>query len=198
MSASRALAYQIDSADRIKAVSDEWISFAETNGGERLLPPGILNTSLWDWIVDPTTRMLYERLLSTIRRGAGTVRFNFRCDGPDLRRLLQMQIKVGANAEVDFQTTLIRSQPRLEIAVMDPASKKTEALLTICGWCMRIPLDGRWVEIEAAIRILGLFEAAEVPRLSHGMCPECSAAIMATLDDAELAASGQVTVGAFA
>jgi hypothetical protein len=187
--------YRIDSADQIKTVNDGWISFARSNGGERLLPPGILDTSLWSWIVDPTTRQLYRSLLSRVRKGTGAVRFQFRCDGPDRRRLLQMQITASTPDEVDFQTNLVRSQPRAAIGLMDRATIRSDALLTICGWCMRVPVSGTWVEIEEAISALELFEGSAMPRLSHGTCPRCYNTMLTTLDDPELAASGQVAVG---
>jgi hypothetical protein len=188
--------YRIDSSDRITTVSEGWVSFAMENGGKRLLPPGILGTSLWPWIVDPTTRHVYRSLLARVRKGAGAVRFQFRCDGPDRRRLLQMQITLAASDYVDFQTTLLRKQPRAEVGLMDPATIRSDALLTICGWCMRVPVSGKWVEIEEAVPALGLLEAFIMPQLSHGMCPACYNTMLTAIDDSDLSASGQVTVGA--
>jgi len=192
------LTYRIDSADQIKTVNDAWTSFARSNGGERLLPPEILATSLWSWIVDPTTRQVYRTLLSRVRKGVGTVRFQFRCDGPDRRRLLQMQIIADTPDEVDFQTSLVRSQSRAAVGLLDKSALRSEELLTICGWCMRVPVSGAWLEIEQAVPALGLFERTPLPRLSHGMCPNCHATMLTALDDPQLAASGQITVGALA
>jgi len=188
--------YRIDSTDRITTVSEGWISFAKANGGERLLPPGIVGTSLWPWIVDPPTRQVYRSLLTRVRKGAGAIRFRFRCDGPDRRRLLQMQIAVTASDHVDFQTTMVRDQPRAEVGLMDAATLRSDALLTICGWCMRVPVTGKWSEIEEAVAALGLLEAAVMPRLSHGMCPACYNTMLTAIDDSQLSASEPVTVGA--
>jgi hypothetical protein len=190
------VAYRIDSTDCITTVSEGWVSFAMANGGKRLLPPGILGTSLWPWIVDPTTRQVYRSLLTRVRKGADAVRFQFRCDGPDRRRLLQMQITVAASDDVDFQTTILRNQPRAEVGLMDPATLRSDALLTICGWCMRVPVSGKWLEIEEAVSALGLLEASTMPHLSHGMCPACYNTMLTAIDDPELSGSGQVTVGA--
>jgi len=43
----------------------------------------------------------------------------------------------------------------------------------MCGWCKKVEVDGRWFEAEAAVNLLGLFELPLMPRLSHGICPEC-------------------------
>jgi hypothetical protein len=46
--------------------------------------------------------------------------------------------------------------------------------LTMCGWCDRFLVDGRWVEVEEAASRLGLFRRSVLPRIDHGVCPECS------------------------
>lgn len=191
------VSYRIDSLDRITSVGDEWVSFALANGGARVLPPGILGTSLWSWLVDAATRQVYQSVVSRVRKGAVSVRFQFRCDGPDQRRLLQMHITAGPHDEVRFRTELLVSQPRDEVSLMKAELARSDALLRICGWCMRIPDPAEaWLEVEEAIASLRLFEKSSLPRLSHGMCPRCHETMLATLDDRELAASGQVTVGA--
>ncbi|MGQ9666509.1 MAG: PAS domain S-box protein [Anaerolineae bacterium] len=50
----------------------------------------------------------------------------------------------------------------------------TEVLPIMCSWCKRIQLsEGRWAEVEEAIRDLHLFDKYPVPQISHGICPEC-------------------------
>jgi hypothetical protein len=189
------VAYRIDATDRIVTVSDGWVSFAEANGGEGILPPRILGTSLWASIADSATRQVYRAMLGRVRKGGGAVRFQFRCDSPDLRRLLQMKVTATAGDEVDFETRVVESQPRSEVRAMHPDAARSEALLTICGWCMRVPVNEEWLEIEQAITALGLFEEAATPQLSHGMCPACYDTMMAALDDPEPGAEGTVAVG---
>ncbi|MBC7894313.1 MAG: hypothetical protein H7066_02815 [Cytophagaceae bacterium] len=190
------VAYRIDATDRIVTVSDGWVSFAEANGGERVLPPRILGTSLWSSIADSATREVYRVMLGRVRKGVGAVRFQFRCDSPDVRRLLEMQVTVSGGDEVAFQTHLVQSQPRTEVGALHSDTTRSEAILTICGWCMQVPVNGEWLEIEEAITALGLFAGSATPQLSHGMCPACYSTMMATLDDPALSAGGQVTVGA--
>jgi len=33
--------------------------------------------------------------------------------------------------------------------------------------------DDRWLDLEAAVRDLGLMGMSGLPRLSHGLCPKC-------------------------
>jgi hypothetical protein len=47
------------------------------------------------------------------------------------------------------------------------------------GWCDRFEVDGEWVEVEEAARRLELFNRSELPTLSHGICPDCNAMLLA-------------------
>lgn len=88
--------YTVSASDTIIAVNDEWTAFAASNDGGALLPPTILGRSLWDFIADRTTILIYRRLFERIRAGAEPVRFGFRCDAPALRRWLEMSIVTQA------------------------------------------------------------------------------------------------------
>jgi hypothetical protein len=63
--------------------------------------------------------------------------------------------------------------------LLDPDAPRGGGTLLMCGWCDRFEVDGEWVEVEEAARRLGLFERSEMPRLSHGICPECSDLLLA-------------------
>lgn len=190
------VAYRIDDNDRIVFVDAGFAAFAHLNGAEELVPPQLTGDSLWRWISDPATVQMYTALLARVRAGIGPVRFSFRCDTPVSRRLLEMNIRAGAAGEVVFETRLLRSRSRAPLRLLDAAVTRSDALLTICGWCLRIPdASGAWMELEDAVAALHLFESAELPQLSHGMCPACYESMRAALDDADLAASGEIRLG---
>ncbi|MEO8200403.1 MAG: hypothetical protein ABI679_07780 [Gemmatimonadota bacterium] len=190
------ISYRIDSADRIISVNAGWTSFARANRGEHLLPEAVIGRPLWHWIADPATCQIYRALIEQVRQGGGPVRFQFRCDAPGIRRLLRMKVVHRGEGEIGFDTTLLRSQRRRAVPVLDPESERSRGLLTICGWCMRLPVPGgSWLEIEIAIPRLHIFEGPTPPRLTHGICPACSEAMVKMLDDPRLAASGLVIVG---
>lgn len=181
--ASRDTCYRIDPEDRINAVDDAWIEFAKANNGPLLLPPEILGTVLWDWIADAQTRHVYRTLLQRARASGTIVRFKFRCDSPTERRLLQMQIVPEPGGAVTFRTYVISSRARRAVGLLDTRAVRSEFLLKICGWCMRVSSKDSWIEIEDAISELGLFEAPRLPSLSHGMCQKCYAAMLDSIED---------------
>lgn len=166
--------YQLDPADRIIDVNEAWQAFADANAGAALRAPAILGQSLWDHISDPTTVELYRQMLQRVRRHAGTVRFEFRCDSPTRRRLLAMEIAPDRAGTVRFTTQSIREEPREPVPVLDATVDRAAPPITICGWCKRVDVgEGRWEEIEAAVETLRIFDRDTMPLLSHGMCPTC-------------------------
>ena len=41
---------------------------------------------------------------------------------------------------------------------------------TICAWCARMQVGGRWIDVEPALELLGRVDDL---RLTHGICPSC-------------------------
>lgn len=194
--------YRIDADDRIRHVGEGWIAFAHENfgeGEERILPPSILGQPLLDSITDATTRSIWRALLGRIRKGAGPVRFRFRCDSPEMRRLLEMTIALEADGAIGFTTTVVLAERREPVALLDPAVERTDALLTTCAWCARVHCpDGVWCKMEDAVRRLDLFGRAALPRLSHGICPSCIAAMDHEITGEAGPDRGVTTLGEFA
>lgn len=76
---------------------------------------------------------------------------------------------------------LMGAAARDRIAVLEPDRPRSAALLTLCSWCNRGRIGDRWAEIEEVVAELRLFDA-EVPRLTHGVCPSCVALVAAEVD----------------
>lgn len=185
MNETAAVEYRIDANDRIVEVNDAWTSFAAQNGGEGLLSAVVMDRVLWEFLTDATTIHLYQAMCKKLRRGGPAVRFRFRCDAPDVRRLLTMSMTCGESDSITFEVTSAAEQVRPPIPLMDlPASVNTGSHVSMCGWCKRIRApSGAWVEIERGIQALGLFQAhARLPAVSHGICNVCELALSTELD----------------
>lgn len=173
------ISYRVDAEDRLVEVGDEWDAFAAANGAPDLdlehlhgrpLPALVSGTEM-----QSLTAMLLKRA-----RAAGEVEVPFRCDAPDERRFLSMKLQRDAENGVRIETTLLRVEARPAVALFDEGAPRSDELLIVCSWCKRVRLDGQqWVEVEDAVAALGLFEAAALPRLSHGICPPCRARFFA-------------------
>jgi len=177
------IVYTVDDADRISSVNAAWSDFARRNDGGALLQPTVIGQRLFDSISDATSREVYRAILKRVRRGAEAVRFNVRCDAPGRRRLLEMNIASAGHGAVTFSASPLAEEDRATMALLDPNAPRSDSIVTVCGWCMRLRLtNGTWVELEEGVDTLAFFEANSVPQLSHGMCPSCFDAMDRALD----------------
>ena len=196
MSSDDRLSYAIDGSDRIVSVNNEWAAFAQSNAGTELLPPGILGTSLWTAIQDASTRELYRLILRRVRAGTTDVVFQFRCDSPGHRRLLEMRVERGAEEYVKFSTTTVAREERIAVPLLDATQARSDDLLTVCSWCMCVVLpDETWVDVEQAVAKLELFDAAQLPLVTHGMCPRCFDVMSSAIADTNAAWPPDVILG---
>jgi hypothetical protein len=159
---------------------DEWFyDFAAANGWEGA--SDCLGRSLWDFVSGDGLVRLQRILLRRIRSEVREVELPFRCDGPDVRR--EMDIRIAANSTgrlVLFTTSMRDELPRAEPQpLLDLATPRSAETIEMCGWCDRFYVDDEWVEIEVAAKRLQLFARAELPAISHGICPECTELLLA-------------------
>lgn len=88
--------YRIDHADVIIGIQnpEQWGSFAEENAWESSPHPGnVVGHKIWEFIEDRETRHLYQEIFKRIRAGVSSRTLPFRCDSPEERRYLELQIK---------------------------------------------------------------------------------------------------------
>jgi hypothetical protein len=189
--------YRIDREDRLVELNAGWLTFAADNGGQALQPSAVIGQPLWMFVADSTTRQLYEAMVLRLRQGGLPVRFRFRCDAPSRRRLLAMEMTADSVGGVRFCVSSVVEEPRSPVLLLEPDhAREAGSLLTMCGWCKDVRLPaGEWVESEEAIRALGLFGGAPLPRVTHGMCPPCYSAIVGALDDPGTGAAGTISLG---
>jgi hypothetical protein len=180
------LQYHLNARDEISSVNEEWRSFARENEGTTLLPPEILGRPLWDFIGDAATKHIYRVLHGRVRARGRPVRLSFRCDAPECRRLLQLDIRPGEAQELIYRVRTLKEEQRTPVLVLDPQIPRSETFVTMCGWCKRVAVPPRsWVEVEEAIEALPLFREPRPPQLTHGICEECSEALQRAIDGRE-------------
>lgn len=165
--------HRIDRRGTIVEVNAAWLEFARANRypGD---PGTAVGQSLWDHISDIETRHLYKELVA--RAGAiGPLRVAYRCDAPDLRRFMEMTIAFDAASDsTTFTSRILHTEERPRLPLLDPATEPAEGtLLRLCSWCKRGEYREEWIEIEQLVNRLRLFERDRLPRITHGICPEC-------------------------
>jgi hypothetical protein len=119
-------------------------------------------------------------LLRRIRGENLSIELPFRCDGPGVRR--EMEIRIAAQSAgrfVVFSAQLRSEQPRRFQPLLSAGAPRGGETLTMCGWCDRFLVGGEWVEVEEAAARLRLFRLSEMPAIGHDICPDCSAMLLA-------------------
>jgi hypothetical protein len=169
-----ACAYELDAELRIRAVDLAWSEFARANSApELVVPPGPMGQAVFGYIQDATTVHLYQRLFERVLRTRLPVAFPFRCDSPEVRRFLEMEIRPSPSSGLQLQTRVVRLEPRAPSPLLDQAVRRDRSLLRMCSWCKALDVGGQWCEVEEALVALGLFERELLPTITHGICAPC-------------------------
>lgn len=169
--------YRLNDRDEIVFVNAAWAEFAAANSrDERLAEAAVLGRSVWGFIGDPTTRLLYRDILARVRAGV-PARFPFRCDSPARRRRMEMSVSALPDGLIEFRSRVLSEEERPPQPLLDPDRPHAGGFVRVCGWCNMVDAGGRWAEVEEAVARLGLFDRSHLPRLSHGMCEACHARV---------------------
>jgi hypothetical protein len=176
---TQTLSYAIDEHDHLIRVDEGYYSFAEENGWEEATTS--LGRSLWDYVAGHEMVKLQRLLVRRIRDEVGDVELPFRCDGPEVRREMNIRIVARPGGRVVLFSARMGSEEARDLPqrLLDPATPRSAEALEMCGWCDRFEVDGEWVEVEEAARRLELFNKPELPVLSHGICPDCNGMLLA-------------------
>jgi hypothetical protein len=179
----RSFIWTIDDADKLVHVNDDWLAFAGENTAPQLTAAAVLNHSIWGFIQGQETHYLYQQIFSRVRAGKSPVKFPFRCDSPDCRRVMEMQLSLLPGNAIQFMAHILREERREPVDLLDTSQDRAGEFLKICSWCKKIHIPDRgWGEIEAAIEPLDLFGHHSMPRMTHTICDACHDAINLELD----------------
>ncbi|MCM8613702.1 hypothetical protein [Accumulibacter sp.] len=168
-----ALSYTLDADDAIVAVAGDWDRLALANGCQSLLAARIIGRRLDDFITGDVTRMFVRTMLMSARTLQRAVCRPYRCDSPQVRRLLQMSIVPQADDRLDVRHWQLRQEPVPQpVSVVAAASGSTAGFIKRCSMCNRIRLRQDWVEVGDARNDPSLAGASSL-MVVYGVCPDC-------------------------
>lgn len=166
------IVYRIDENDGITFINSDWSDFAKENGLPPEMVKEMIGTSLWQHISNMTLRHLYQVLTANVRKTGKSVAIPFNGDSETMRRFMEMTI-VRLNAkELEFRSTLIREEMKSAGPAPTAGNLKATEILLMCLWCKKVKASG-WVDAEHAVHELKLLETAQLPLISHVICPDC-------------------------
>ena len=174
----RVFIHRVDASGKILSVNDEWVEFALENGAPELARKAVAGRVIWDFMDGKETRHLSRLLLEKVRTSGKAITLPYRCDSPALKRYMEMEIVQVGGGGIEFRIRAIRIETREPVALIDIDAARSADFLTICSWCTRARTQRGWVELDEAVRELGLFSMDALPQITHGMCADCAKLII--------------------
>ncbi len=177
--------YRVDADNRITSVNADWLAFARENDAQHLTTDAVVGQQLFRFVTGIETQHLYQLIFDRVRRVQRAVTIPFRCDGPAVRRFMELVVSPGANDQIPFVGRTLREEAREDVSLFDSSVSRTDHYLKICSWCKRVDVSGNWLEVELAVSQLELFNAEHMPRITHGVCVECMERARREIDEAD-------------
>ena len=170
--------WTIDADDVITGVGGDWDEFAGANGAAALCGTRVVGAPLFDFITGQETQRIYRLLLHKVRSADAVLRVPFRCDSPEVRRHMRLEIAPMSADAIEFRGEFLGGESRPRVRLLDPNEARSRTLLVSCSFCLRlrVPPD-EWIEPEHVVARMDLLSGVAVPQLIHGVCPECSASL---------------------
>ncbi|MCI5225517.1 MAG: hypothetical protein D3918_02390 [Candidatus Electrothrix sp. AX2] len=166
--------YLINKKNIIESVDDGWVSFAEKNHGKELINERVVYRDINAVIACKKCQELYDMLIESVRAKQKTIYFPFRCDSPEARRYMTMEMAPLHQKKILFTSYLEKEDRRTPLALLDIMTARSDEIIMICSWCKRIRAEKDiWLEAEEAVEKMLLFNRSPLPQLSHGICPSC-------------------------
>jgi hypothetical protein len=170
--------YHIDSENNIYQINQAWDEFAMSNDAAYLIRDKIVGNNIFSFISSEAMREIWSHIFKRCRRGADLI-FDYRCDSPDVKRFMKMELKSLPDNHIKFISTIINEE-KIDLKVIDTSLKRNENKISMCSWCKKIRLsEHTWLEIDKAIDHLNLFFVDNMPQITHGICKTCKKELMA-------------------
>ena len=182
--------YATDAADRIAFVEPEgWAAFAVENEAPEIAPgQSILGRTLGEFISGQGARLLHVAVLERLLVSESPlVEYPYRCDGPALERDMRMRmLRLGSAGDPDgvlYRSEVVATRERPPFRGLERGAATADLpLVTVCSYCKDVhhPETERWCSTGEYLEAGGSMDV----RLSHGVCPKCFAAVLASFETA--------------
>ena len=165
--------YHIDADYRLCLINRAWDAFAAANNGDHLYAVDTIGRSFWELIADAEMSVRY-RTLFTIVRADRPISLTLRCDAPDRRRLLDLQLHHVHDGLIACVSGVVADTRRPAVRLLDRTLPRGGGQMQICSWCARLATrTDQWMEVEDAVQILGIDAATVLPQLVYTTCMAC-------------------------
>lgn len=173
--------YRIDDANTIVSVCEDWDEKTDTLAVPAPHANDLIGTSILNHITGIDNKQIFALLFSQCRKTREILFIQFRCDGPDIKRWMELELRPRDQGQIEVVSRMVDSATRPYVALLDCFAKRSGNVVTICSWCKAVKVGDVWTEVENAVNLLGLFKNEEQPELQQGMCEKCAKDILGAL-----------------
>lgn len=139
--------YCLDREQRITSVSGPWDQFARENGGPDVLAGRVCGRSIWDFVNGDATRMWLNALFQLAFVRNEMVERPYRCDSPDFKRFMRMQIFPETGGVLRVEHELLSLEKRIRpVYICHESTIKAPIIHLRCSICGRVKIGGVWEE----------------------------------------------------
>jgi len=171
---SRVFMYAIDENDRICSINSAWREFSIENGDVELSDDRVIGQCIWDFIVGDDARRLYGLFFQCVRSHHRAITIPFRCDSPDMARLMRMTMLPHSNRAIGFRCSILSMKPKRREEIETVVMQNDDAVMELCSFCNRARVQpGYWIDPEFAISIRSSQGQSLTPQISHSVCVDC-------------------------
>ncbi|HEX7504349.1 MAG TPA: hypothetical protein VF336_03690, partial [Syntrophales bacterium] len=147
------LIYEVDRSGVIVSIDGPWDNFARSSGSTAVTKEKTIGRNLFEIVRGPGVvhvyRLMHDVLFSNPAR---TIAFAYRCDAPDMRRFMKMEMK-ASGGRIVYRSTIEKEEP-----VSPPLSLDYDRLgddfIVLCSLCkdFRYPRESsEWLPIERVL-----------------------------------------------
>lgn len=143
-----------------------------------LSSPNIVGRNLFEFIEGLEVQHLYAIFHEKVLKDRRHIVFDYRCDGPSVRREMRMSLTPEGEL-VRYESIVLQETPRVkDIPAVSPSA---EVFVPICSICKRYRYpsgSNEWKELDL------MPAEPELPsrfHFTHGLCPNCFESMMAQI-----------------
>ena len=141
-----------------------------------LSPSSVVGRNIFEFIQGREVQHLYAIFHEKVLKDRRHIVFDYRCDGPSIRREMRMSLSPEAEL-VRYESIVLQETPRArEIPAVSPSA---EVFVPICSICKRYRYpsgSNEWKELDLMPAEPELPSAFD---FTHGLCPDCFESAMA-------------------
>lgn len=159
-------------------VNQAWDCFAQENDSPAATRNGVSGKSIFDLVSGKITKQYWRVMLERAWLSAQPLSMDYRCDSPDTKRWMRMELCRMEDGNMRIIHTLLASEKRLPKIHFRLAQQRSRDTHVCCSMCNRIKAGEQWCEAESLFpseRKIG-GEAKFLPVI-YGLCADCGKAV---------------------